>query len=98
VPLSIEHGAHGVGESRADRRVLVHPREPGRFAQALACGGTKPDPGRRADLDRAESARVRPDWAGAGVAQAPVAACALRGAAARPARAVADVGAAGPAR
>ena len=64
--LPAQHRAHRRGEPRADRRVLVHPRGPRRVAAACCpAGGPEPDPRRRADLDRAEPARVRGDRAAA---------------------------------
>ena len=56
VALSAEHRAHGVGEPGADRRVLVHPRRRSACRSGCCRRRAEPDPGRRADLDRAQSA------------------------------------------
>ena len=66
LPLSAQHRADGVGQPGADRRVLVHPGRPRRRRSALLPRGrAEPDPGRRADLDRAQSAGVHGDRAAA---------------------------------
>ena len=54
--LSAAHRPHGLGGPGADRRVLVHPRRPGRVARPAVGGRTQPGRRRRADLDRPESA------------------------------------------
>jgi CPA2 family monovalent cation:H+ antiporter-2 len=53
--LSAEHGAHGLGQPGADRRVLLHPRRAGRVARLAAGRRQQPDPGRRADFHRPQS-------------------------------------------
>ena len=51
--------ADDLGQPGADRRVLVHPREPRRQPRAAAEGGLGPDPRRRDLLDPDQSAAVR---------------------------------------
>ncbi len=50
-PLPVEHGADGVGQPGADRRVLFHPGGAGRVDGPVTARGAKPGAGRCADLD-----------------------------------------------
>ena len=59
VPPSGAHRADGVREPGADRRVLVHSREPRRGARAAAARRARSDPRRRAAVHRAESHHLR---------------------------------------
>ncbi len=72
VPISAQHRAHGVGRSRADRRVLVHSRGPRRCTGGASRRRTEPDPRRRADLDFAQSVRIRCDRAAAALDPIPL--------------------------
>ena len=72
VRLPGAHGADDFREPGADRRVLVHPRRARRRARAAAAGRTRPDPGRRAAVDHAQSVRVRHDRADDALARSSV--------------------------
>ena len=62
VRLSGGDGAHRLGQPGADRRVLVHPGRPRHRAGPAAAGGPRPDPGRRAAVDHAQSRWSSPRW------------------------------------
>ena len=57
-PLPAQHGADGVGEPRADRRVLVHPAGMGCRSNCFHRRAA-PDPGRSIDFDGGQPAAVR---------------------------------------
>ena len=90
VSLSAQYGADGRRESGADRRVLVHSGRSGRRAWDVADGGSESHSRRRADIDRAQLARVRRHRARSAVASGAIQPCTKPGAQRRPTRRTAD--------
>ena len=88
--LSAQHGADGVGQPGADRRILVHPGRHGHAAEAAAGRRPEPDPGRRHHFDRGQSAAVQGGRAAAAVDPLEVRAGAADGAGGRSAGRTAD--------
>ena len=85
VPLPAQHRTDRGCEPGADRRVLVHPRRPGRGAQPDAGGGPEPGAGGRAHFDCGQLGAVLGGGAAAGLGARTLGLCPQARSARRPA-------------